>query len=146
MWLVESGHVWRDGTCCPVPLSHSGSEFTCSRQRQLWASTFGRRGESLSGLRSSAVLLLVAPEVPTVPSASVPAWREIWERAVAAAWLSETPERQAQSLVSQNALWNMAVGASTGQHQASFSTSCLSMTCSDFKGLFHSNCSSYYSY
>ncbi len=46
-------------------------------------------GESLSGLRLSAVLLLVALEVPTVPSVRVPVWREIWEQAAAAAWLSE---------------------------------------------------------
>lgn len=51
-----------------------------------------------------------------------------------------------QSLLSQNLLWNIVVGTSTGQIQASFSTSCLSMTCSNIKWLFHSNCLSYYSY
>lgn len=49
-----------------------------------------------------------------------------------------------QSLLSQNLLRNMVVGTSTVQ--ASFSTSCLSMTCSDIKWLFYSNCPSYYSY
>lgn len=47
MWLVEAGHVWRQDHCCPVPLSHLGSEFTRSRQRQLSASTFGRRRKSV---------------------------------------------------------------------------------------------------
>lgn len=37
-------------------------------------------GESLSGLRLSAVLLLVAPEVPTASSVAVPVWRQIWEQ------------------------------------------------------------------
>lgn len=47
MWLVEAGHVWRRERCCPVPLSHLGSEFTRSRQRQRSASTFGRRRKSV---------------------------------------------------------------------------------------------------
>lgn len=47
MWLVEAGHVWRREHCCPVPLSHFGSEFTRSRQRQLSASTLGSRRKSV---------------------------------------------------------------------------------------------------
>lgn len=73
----EAGHVWRRARRCPVPLSHfrllslHASDSVNSQRQHLGA------GESLSGLRLSAVLLLVAPEVPTVPSVSVPVWREI---------------------------------------------------------------------
>lgn len=35
------------GLCCPIPLSHLGCEFTRSRQRQVTASTFGRRRKSV---------------------------------------------------------------------------------------------------
>lgn len=73
--------------------------------------------------------------------------------ASAAAWLSERlmyfhGNQTQSSQLSQNAsvLWNMVTGTFTGQQQASFSTSCLSMTCSNIKWLFHSNCLGYYSY
>ena len=47
MWLVQAGCVWRRERCCPVPLSHLGSEFTRSRQQQLTASTFRGRRKSV---------------------------------------------------------------------------------------------------
>lgn len=91
MWLVEPGHVWRQASSRPVPWSHRGCEFTRSRQTAwTFSVNIWEKGESLSGLRLSAVLLLVAPEVPTVPSVRVPVWMEIWGRArAAAAWISE---------------------------------------------------------
>lgn len=45
MRLAEAACVWR--RCCPIPLSHLGCEFTRSRQRQVTASTFGRRRKSV---------------------------------------------------------------------------------------------------
>lgn len=47
MWLVEACHVWRQGHCCPFPLSHWGCEFTRCRWHQRSASTFGRRRKSV---------------------------------------------------------------------------------------------------
>ena len=134
---------------CPVPLSHWGSEFTRSRQRQLSASTFGRRrksvwfgvvcgspscgsggahssqcqcasleGDQRAGCCCRCLAIREARALPRQPNS-----------------LLKSP----QSLLSQNLLWNIVVGRLCRQQQASFSTSCLRMTCSNIKWLFHSN-------
>lgn len=115
VWLASAAMCVETGDSCPVPLSHLGSEFTHSRQRQ-------HLGESLFGLRLS-VVLLVAPEVPTAPSISVPVWREIWEQTAADVWLSVRQEhchgnQTETSVPSQKSpvLWNMGIGTSTGQN------------------------------
>lgn len=142
LWLVEAFHLWGQLHVCPVPLSHSVSEFTCSRQRQLSASTFGRRRKSVwfevvcgspscgSGgahssqcqcaslegdLRAHCCCSCLAISVPKA--------------------LPRQHKVRAQSPISQNLLQNEVFGAFIRLHQASFSTPCLSATCSDIKWL-----------
>lgn len=110
----------------------------------------GKR-ESLSGLRPSVVPLSCGFwRCPQFPVRSVPVWREIWEPACAAAWLSARPahrhSNQTQSSPLSREISRLVKYGDWNLHRAaSFSTSRFSFTCSNIKRLFYDNCLSYYS-